>query len=178
LIFRVRPPECVALEFSYCEKWFRARKRPTVLLTAAQAKRLHDTRRLYTVVCGALDAPDSFVEISSDYLGVGFLDACRREYLCYTFTEVEPGRIFLSKVVWREFQGDTDQVSSGTSYDISRDGSVRIVRQRFNPPGVEEAGGRVEVSALWEAYPAFGAYGPLLSRERVAAEPSDGAESR
>jgi hypothetical protein len=72
---------------TYCNGWFRHQKRAVTILDETTARQAHERRRPYTVVLGDLRAPNCFIEIDNDYVGVGFLDDLLREYLSYTFDE-------------------------------------------------------------------------------------------
>jgi hypothetical protein len=158
----------MVLEYAYCDRWFRARKRLISPLKPERARQLHQGRHLYTVLCGDPERPMCFIEFNDSYCGIGYLDDRLREELSYQFQEIEPGSLFLTMAVWREFRGDTDRVARGTSYHFKADGSVTITREEFDPRRFEEAHGRTETRDLWEKYPHFGDYRDLIRRERVA----------
>ena len=118
--------------------------------------------------------PTAFIEFNGGYVGVGFLDRNLREYMCYVFDEVLPGKLFLARATHREYEGETDRVKSGTSYYFKQDGSVAVKREDFawtegqsSPVGtVSTKDTQVDVSGHWEPYPKFGEYDALLRVER------------
>jgi hypothetical protein len=162
------------MKLTFCNGWFRAKKRPGELWTEKQAKDAFDNRRLHTVVISHDDKPAAFIEFNGDYVGVGFLDHAIREYLSYTFNEVSPGKLFLTQATHREYEGETDRVKSGTSYYFKQDGAVAVKREDFtwtegqsSPVGVVSTkDSQVDVSGHWETYPKFGEYDALLRVER------------
>lgn len=152
--------------FYYCKSWFRAKKRPTERWTLEQAKVAHESGRLYTVLVGSAERPNCFLEVGKDFVGVGFLDAQLRESLSYQFQQIEPGRLFLSMATYREFLGQSDNLSEGTTYFFSREGIVKIERERFQPHEKETSERSVDVLPNYSDIPIFGEYEDLIRIER------------
>lgn len=151
----------------YCKSWFRAKKKPTEIWTEQRARAAHVARTLYTaVVVGSNEDPRCFLEVNDKFVGVGFLDDRLRESLYYAFKEVEPGRLFLSMATYREFQSDSDVVTSGTTYIFAQTGTVQIQKQSFNPDRMEATSSTIDVSLNYEQRPEFGEYDRLTRIER------------
>jgi len=151
---------------SYCKSWFRAKKRPTEVWSEEQAREAHLSKQLYTAVIGVVEKPFCFLEINDKFVGVGFLDERSRESLYYAFKEIEPGTLFLSMATYREFEGDTDSVSLGTTYVFGPEGTVKMQRQHFNPHSKEVAYSSTDVSGNYSVWPEFGEYDELIRVER------------
>jgi hypothetical protein len=165
----------VTTELSYSEGWFRPHRRSVGELDLNAARRLHDKGKLYTVIVGEADRPFAFIEVRLEvsYLGVEFLDLDLRVALAFQFSALgldgrraPPGRCFLKSVIHREFDDDTDKAAFGTSYDYGFDGTCQVIRENLRTRELAESQHRVDVSAHWEALPAFGCYEPFLRRER------------
>jgi hypothetical protein len=154
------------MKLFYCKSWFRAKKCPTEVWSEAQAKAAHEGGKTYTVLVGSIEQPYCFVEVTEKAVGVGFLDEHLRESLSYAFQEVEPGRLFLTMATYREFEGDMDRVTSGTSYIFGQDGVVVTRREFFNPHKLEKATSNSDVAANYSPKPKFGHYGDLIRVER------------
>ncbi|GEM_PF-734656 len=150
----------------YCDGWFRAKKCAPCRWDEATAMAAHSQRQPYTVLIDSSTAPNCFIEVTNDSIGIGFLDGLLREYLSYEFQEERPRELFLSRVVLREFRERTDMVTKGTSYFFHRDGRVVIHRQDFVSDTLERAETRADVSGNWEPYPEFGDYASLTRIER------------
>ncbi|MEX3957555.1 hypothetical protein [Trinickia sp. EG282A] len=150
----------------YCKSWFRAKKRPTEIWTEEQARAAHAAKKFYTVVVGSPQSPSCFLEVNDKFIGVGFLDEQLRESLYYAFKEVEPRRLFLSMATYREFDGDSDIVETGTTYIFDRDGTVKTTRQCLNPHSVEATEAAADVDGNYESWPEFGEYEDLIKVER------------
>lgn len=152
---------------SYCKSWFRAKKVATEPISNAEARLLHSKGEAYCALLGKPTAPTHFLEITPKSVGVGFLDGRLRERLSYSFQELEPGRLFLSMAVWRDFESTTDKVVAGTSYIFERSGSLRIRRESFIPAHILEVSDTTtDVAANWDLVPDFGDYSSLVAVER------------
>jgi hypothetical protein len=150
----------------YCKSWFRANKRPIELWRDETARTAHEAGSLYTALIGSKQKPSCFLEIVKGFVGVGFLDAQQREFLSYSFQESIPGKLFLSMATHREFDGQTDTVSSGTTYLFKADGSLTVWRERYRPHEKHVAESVVDVSTNLSAWPTFGQYDDLIRIER------------
>lgn len=151
----------------YCDGWFAAKKFATEVWTEAQAKDAHDNGRNYTVLVDSIERPFCVILVMAKAVAVDFLDEDLREALSYVFQVVAPGRLFLTRAVHREFDGDEDKVAKGTSYKFTEDGKVRIDRETFLPAHrLEVANSQTDVSANYAAVPEFGKYEEFMRMER------------
>lgn len=152
----------------YCKGWFRAKKCSLEPFTDTTAKSLHESGELYCALIGDPAAPVCFLEITKEFVGVGFLDKHLRENLSYSFQEREPGRVFLSMATWREFDGESNAVAKGTTYVFQPNGDIVIQEESFQPQHSLAQSSRVmDVSANWDSFPRFGEYSPLIRVERL-----------
>lgn len=154
------------MKYFYCKSWFRAKKVATEIWSSATAEVAHSEGKLYTVLVNSETHPTAFVEVTKNTVSVGFLDERLREKLSYAFIAVGGGRIFLSMATYRDFQGDSDALGSGTSYVFQESGSVSIKRQTFSPPASQVTDSTTDVSGNYSLYPIFGRYDDLLRVER------------
>lgn len=150
----------------FCKSWFRAKKKPTEVWSEAQARAAHAKKQPYTVLVDSADKPYCFLDVADKVVGVGFLDDHLRETLTYAFQEVASGKLFLSMAVHREFDGDTDNVLSGTSYLFEPSGQLQIRREFFNPHRLEISSSVSDVSSNYSFLPEFGEYDDLIRVER------------
>jgi hypothetical protein len=152
----------------FCKSWFAAKRRPTEVWTEAQARAAHIAKRPYTVLVDSMEAPFCTIDVAEKFVGIDFLDRKLRESLTYHFQEISPGQLFLTMATYREFEGDTDKVSSGTTYIFGPDGGVRIQREIFVPKHtVETSSSKVEVTSNYSTVPPFGDYDDLIRAERT-----------
>jgi hypothetical protein len=154
---------------SYSTGWFRAEKRALGPMSEEEARRRHGAREPYCAVVETNGVPSCFIEVNDDFFGVSFLDELLREYLSYDFEELEPGRLFLTTATFRQFQGSDDNVASGETYFFKPDGGMAIEIEDFVNDTFEEKRGGCEMGPNWAEFPAFGAYDPLMNRERLSA---------
>ncbi len=159
----------------YSLRWSRTRRMANSPLSNIAACKLHDQGKLYTVVASEADHPLAFMEIRLEvgFVGVGFLDPQLRELTSFAFSDrgldgrrTPPGRCFLQSVILSQFDDDTDQAAFGTSYDYDFDGNCRVIHENLRTRQIARSQQNVDVSAHWEALPAFGCYEPFLRRER------------
>lgn len=99
----------------FCKSWFRARKRPTEVWSEEKARAAHINKKQYTVLIDSIEKPYCFLDVADKVVGVGFWDDLLRESLTYAFQETESGMLFLTMATYREFDGDSDTVTGGTS---------------------------------------------------------------
>jgi len=76
--------------------------------------------------------------------------------------------LFLSQIFFREFQGASDKTVKNANYIFKPDGSLHITEIDFvtNEQLNREAKEKIDVSANWEDYPAFGKYDSIIRKER------------
>src|SRR5262245_2879455 len=110
------------MKITYGEGWFRAHKRLTNVGTE-RARQAHENRQLYAALLDPSTEGGVVVEANQGYIGVEFLDGLQRARQSLTFQEFAPGRLFLSRVVFRHFDGLSDTVAGGTTWYFKADGS-------------------------------------------------------
>ncbi len=133
-------------------------------MTEEEAKQAHQERMQYTVISGEPTNPTAFIEISDDYIGIGFLDNMMRETLSYQFQEKEKNRVFLTMATHREYEGDT--VKSGTTYFFDTSGEVSVEKVDFEKNEKVSSQTAFNPDSNWEDYPRFGSYSKILKRNR------------
>lgn len=152
---------------SYYQTWHRYLRKPVEPLTRDEAKARDETGEGYVVVVGESDHPEGFIEIRDGFYGVSFLDHKQREYLMYTFEELQAGKLFLKEAIFREYEGGSDKPARASAYRFSPDGTVAIETGSLPFRQVTVSDGKVDVSRNWESTPRFGDYGRLVEKERL-----------
>ncbi len=152
----------------YCKSWFRVKKKPIEVWGEDIAAQKHNSGEPYTVLIGSDKTPECFIEVvkENNMVGVGFLDAHQREYLMYQFHLLENDTLFLAMAVHREFDGDSDQVKTGTTYLFKQDGNITIRTENLTPYSLEESETAADVAANYDRFPDFGHYDSLIRIER------------
>lgn len=156
------------MRLTYCKGWFRYKKRHLELLTEDKAKKLHLARKLYVVLVGEPDHPHCFLEVrlETGSVGVIFLDELKRNYLDYSFQEKQ-GRMFLSRMVARDYYPGSDDILSATMSIFKPDGHVYVETDNYSARTRESIEQYVDVSPNWESIPNFGSYESISRIERT-----------
>ena len=154
------------MEIYFCNGWFIAQKRATQLWHEAQAEAAHRSGQPYTALVGSATSPTHVVEVRKDSVGVAFLDEHRREYRVHSFDEVSSGKLYLSMVVVREFEGDSDKIAVGSSYLYSQAGKLFVKQEIATEEMMDTAEAYVDLTDHWEPYPEFGEYSSLCREDR------------
>ncbi len=136
-------------------------------MTEAVARSLDRAGSPYTVIIGKRESPFAFIERSSEFYGVNFLDERTRVYLTYSFEEVQPGRLFLKEAIFHEFADDQDEPSKSTAYWFHTDGQVVIETVEYPGRKASRVEKRVDVERNWSKKPEFGRYEELIKAERT-----------
>lgn len=133
-----------------------------------RARTAHERREHYAVLIELPDGTYRMIEACGDYFGIEFIDNRQRAFLSYQFQELEPGRLFLTMALYREFEGSTTRVTNSRTYRSRPDGSLIIHEEDADSPTATrlESKEPIDVSSNWEPYPAFGDYQSLTRIER------------
>jgi hypothetical protein len=151
----------------YFEKWVRAKRRPTVPLDVPDARYRHVRREPYVAaIYDDSGRPTYVVDLAADWVSVYFLDDKERIYLNYDFREMEPNRLFLSSAIHREFDGDSADVRTSTTFAFKTDGSIVMERRDHVAGSAEERESFADPAVNWEESPAFGEYANLCRVDR------------
>jgi hypothetical protein len=121
------------MRVTYCGTWHRHLRKPVEPLTPDQAKARDEAKEGYVAVVGEVDRPECFIEIRDGFYGVSFLDGEQREYLLYSFEELESGKLFLKEAIFRDYaEGSVKPARAPVS--VARE-PVRLFEQVKCPVG-------------------------------------------
>ena len=151
----------------YCQHWSRHEKQPINILDDQKACSLHNQNKFYTVIINNISTPKCFLEINlnESYIGVNFLDAYQRDYLVYSFQSKNNKILFLSRVIFRQYKNDANNIISGEMLLYKTNGCVtRKVVDYLTNQTDKEYRDNVDISLHWEAIPEFRNY---LSISRI-----------
>ena len=107
------------------------------------------------------------LEGHGDFVTVYFVDELLRCYLEYDFQEKQPGKLFLTHALFREFADETDEVVGAKTFAFKEDGTILMEDQDLSNDQVEERVATFSVAENWEEYPSFGEYSRLCNEERT-----------
>jgi hypothetical protein len=154
------------MEIHYCSGWFFARKRATEIWDESTARAAHEARTPYAAVLGSVTSPHVVVTVMGECVAVSFLDNCLREHVDYEFYEKQPGRLFMSRAVFRKYVGDSDKVREAEVHTLREDGHVTVGREDLLKRVAESMETQTDPSIFWEPYPTFGDYASIARLER------------
>lgn len=156
--------ELQGIDYSYCDKWFWAEKRPLHAWSVEQAREAHESGHTYVAVARAGEKPVAVVTVTIDYIDVTWLDAHLRQCTSCEYTLIEDGRLFLLSVTVRQFEGDGDRVLGGTYTRFYEDGRMVTRHADYSGPvpKEEDEPGTCDPAAHYIPYPKFGEYRGLL----------------
>ena len=154
------------MEIKYAKSYFRFKKRMTDPIDRDQAQILHSERKPYVAVLSQQSIETCFLEFNDSYIGVGYFDKLKREYLSYQFNESENGKIFLGVATYREYEEDSDRVIIGTTFHFHPNGRVVVKVQDFITNKIDIKEKDQDVHGNWEMYPEFGEYESIVRLNR------------
>ncbi len=141
-----------------------------------QARYAHDNNLIYLVTILENEMPINYIEISPILFSVSFFDKHLREYMTYQFyrqfndygRENYGDRLFLEKISIRDYMGEIDETKKLTEFIFKYDGTLKIteIDAKTRIQTDSEAKNKIDVSANWEARPAFGNYDAIIKIER------------
>ncbi|MHB0972434.1 MAG: hypothetical protein ACYC7A_22385 [Thermoanaerobaculia bacterium] len=155
------------MRVNYFQIWHRQLRQAIEPLTPREAETRDKTGKPYVAVIGSEDHPDCFIEISRGFYGVSFLDPYRREYLMYSFEEIEPGKLFLREAIFREYDSDASKPLSASAYRFQPDGVVQVETGANPFNQAVRSSAIMDVSNNWEQKPSFGEYASIVQKERL-----------
>lgn len=156
-----------------------------ISLPIVKARRRHERREAYEAVIGGPDHPQYIIALSpnaasteansrnrcvegnGDWVGVYFLDDRWRWRLQYDFQEKDPGRLFLTRAISRDFAADTDILLGAQTLVFSEDGHILVELMNVASGSVDTCEMISSVELNWDDYPPFGDYSRLCHDQRV-----------
>jgi hypothetical protein len=152
----------------FCKLWASAAKKAPEPWSSSKAEAAHKAGKTYAVLIDSIERPTGFIDVmpSKGKLCVNFLDEHLRDWRYYFFNEVEPGLLFMTQAVTREYVGASDEIACGELYSFQRDGTVEIQRYTYRPDKIESMNTAGDVSNNYSAVPEFGEYDDLLRIQR------------
>jgi hypothetical protein len=152
-------------KITYCRRWSRYVGDMVDIWTKDKAIKMFNKGKPVGVILGELDAPKYYLDVAPNMIGVDFLDAFKRPHTEYIFGKKE-NKMFLQRVVWREYFADTDEISASEMFQFKETGEVHIRRSKYKPDYSETADTKADVTDCYEDIPEFGEYDAFLRFER------------
>ena len=137
------------------------------MLNDEQACARHFDGAPYCVLVDSPREPTAILDVSGHGIGVEFLDEHLRSRLVYRYIASESGELFLRTILFRKFDGRSEEPAYVTAYIFDVGGEVTVRQERMHPirqSRITQATFALENNI--EAYPAFGRYDRLLNFSR------------
>lgn len=153
--------------FFFCERWLALQRQPGGMLDDVTAHARHRDGARYCVLVDSPSEPTAILDVSGHGIGVEFLDEHLRSRLAYRFIASQAGELFLRTILFRKFQGRSEEPAHVTAciFDVSGELTVRQEQMRpVRQSRISQASFALENNV--EAYPAFGRYERLLDFSR------------
>ena len=84
------------MEIRYCERWSLFYKEAHKYISEDEACKRHAERKSYTAIIVENDVEKYIINVAGAWVSVYFLDKYKRNYLYYSFKEVEKNKLFLN----------------------------------------------------------------------------------
>lgn len=165
-------PTSVEVLDGYNKTRFNRKKVKDKKLLEESARYAHENELIYFATIFEADKPICYLEINKGFYRVCFLDEYLRKYLSYDFTDnfknINSKKLFLSQIVFWEFEGSKDKIVKTTDHIFKPDGSFHIIERDLvaNEQTDREAKNKIDVTTNWAEYPKFGEYESLIRIER------------
>jgi len=156
------------MKIIYCKGWSRRKKYANGEFPEKEALELYKKRKPFGVVIEKDDSPFCFINFNNKYIYVGFLDALKREYLGYEFTEINKDKIFLKEAQYWEYEENTSIKTFSNRYRFTTIGELGIEKKNYLTKEVNRlfAKNKVDTDNLYEKYPKFNDYSEIIKKER------------
>ena len=150
----------------YCDEWSDIKKKPWNILDEHTAYTHHQKREPYTAVLTKDDKPKYVINVTKEWVSVGFYDDLIRKYLNYDFEVISDSKIFLRTAMYWEYDDETDTEVSNLILGFREDGYIAMEKRDLKDGSVEERETSDTLEKNWDVFPEFGQYLHLCKEER------------
>ncbi|MEF2967764.1 hypothetical protein V3851_18185 [Paenibacillus sp. M1] len=154
------------MQMYYCDEWSDIKKKPWNILDELTASLCHQKKQQYTAVLSEDDKPKYIIEVTKDWVSVGFYDDLIRKYLNYDFKVMSDAKLFLRTAMYWEYDGQTDNEINSLIYGFREDGYIIMEKRDLITGSVEEREAKDTLEKNWDVFPVFGQYLHLCREER------------
>ncbi|SUX76933.1 Uncharacterised protein [Priestia megaterium] len=156
----------MTMEIYYCDEWSDIKKKPWNILDDRTAYTNHQKHEPYTAVLMEDEKPKYTINVTNEWVSVGFYDDLIRKYLNYDFEVMSEGKIFLRTAIYWEYDDETDTEVSSLILGFREDGYIAMEKRDLKNGSVEERETNDTLEGNWDAFPEFGQYIHLCKEER------------
>ncbi|AZK45322.1 hypothetical protein [Paenibacillus lentus] len=154
------------MQIYYCDEWSDNKKKPWNILDEHTAYLHHQEKQPYTAILAEDEKPEYIVNVTKEWVSVGFYDELIRKYLNYDFEVMSGGKLFLRTAMYWEYDDETDKELNSLILGFQEDGYIAMEKRDFKTGSVEEREAKDTLEKNWDIYPEFGQYLHLCREER------------
>ena len=156
----------LTMEMYYCDEWSDIKKKPWNILDEHTAYTYHQKHKPYTVVLREDEKHKYIINITNEWVSVGFYDELIRKYLNYDFEVMSEGKLFLRTAMYWEYDDKTNTEVSSLILNFREDGYIAMEKRDLKNGSVEEREANNTLEKNWDVFPEFGQYLYLCKEER------------
>lgn len=154
------------MQIYYCDEWSDIKKKPWNIFDEHTACLHHQKKQPYTAILTEDKKPECIVNVTKEWVSVGFYDGLTRKYLNYDFEVMSGGKLFLRTAMYWEYDDETDKELNSLIIGFREDGYIAMEKRDFKTGSVEEREAKDTLEKNWDVFPEFGQYHHLCREER------------
>ncbi|EPY05638.1 hypothetical protein PAALTS15_18958 [Paenibacillus alvei TS-15] len=154
------------MQIYYCDEWSDIKKKPWNIFDEHTACQHHQKKQPYTAILAEDEKPEYIVNVTKEWVSVGFYDELTRKYLNYDFEVMSGGKLFLRTAMYWEYYDETDKELNSLIIGFREDGYIAMEKRDFKTGSVEEREAKDTLDKNWDIFPEFGQYLHLCREER------------
>ncbi|WP_242267152.1 hypothetical protein [Bacillus cereus group sp. BfR-BA-01518] len=154
------------MKIYYCDEWSDIRKKPWNMIDECKAYLCHQNNEPYTAVLTEGERIKYVINVTKDWISVGFYDELVRKYLNYDFEVINDNRIFLRTAMYWEYNDMNEKEKTSMIFNFQENGYTVMKKVDVNRGVVEERENHDDLENKWDVFPDFGHYIHLCREER------------
>lgn len=154
------------MQIYYCDEWSDIKKKPWNIFDEHTAYLQHQEKQPYTAILAENEKPEYIVNVTKEWVSVGFYDELTRKYLNYDFEVISAGKLFLRTAMYWEYDDETNKELNSLIIGFREDGYIAMEKRDFKTGSVEEREAKDTLEKNWDVFPEFGQYLHLCREER------------
>lgn len=154
------------MQIYYCDEWSDIKKKPWNIFDEHTAYLHHQEKHPYTAILAEDEKPEYIVNVTKEWVSVGFYDELTRKYLNYDFEVMSGSKLFLRTAMYWEYDDETNEELNSLIIGFREDGYIAMEKRDFKTGSVEEREAKDTMEKNWDVFPEFGQYLHLCREER------------
>ncbi|MBJ8007443.1 MULTISPECIES: hypothetical protein [Bacillus cereus group] len=154
------------MKIYYCDEWSDTKKKPWNIIDECKAYLCHQNHEPYTAMLTEGEKVKYVINVTKDWVSVGFYDGLVRKYLNYDFEVINDNRIFLRTAMYWEYDDATEKENTRLILNFRENGYTVMEKMDVNTGLVEEREVHDNLENNWDVFPEFAQYFQLCREER------------